>query len=284
MTGSNDLQGLGAVVVGGGSGIGRGIALGLADEGVRVLVADIDAKNAEAVRDEIKSRGVDAYSGQVDATDRVEIARLAEEASAQLGQVNLLIQMVGVISDAEVSNSSEETWGWFNEFNLMSAVRVVETFLPLLRAHDGQRHIVITASMAGMLSLPYEKSGGIHLGLYTVAKHAVLGYGEALRQELAPEGIEVSTLCPGAANTNLDANSARHRPERFGGAMEEPKELDLPVRMSPEAMGPVVVRGIRGKRPYIFTHPERIDLVEEYTLKPMLADFAFYTEAAKATS
>lgn len=276
-----DLTGLGAVVVGGGSGIGRGIALALADEGVRVVVADIDGANAEAVRDELKARGTEAFAFQADATDRKQLARLADEAAGQLGRVSLLFQMVGVISDAQVSSSSEDSWNWFLEFNLMSAVRVVETFLPLLQAQGGKRHIVITSSMAGLLSLPYEKSGGINLGLYTASKHATLGYGRALRQELAPEGIGVSVLCPGVVNTNLDATSARNRPARFGGPMPEPKELDLPVRMSPEAVGPVVLRGVRANRAYVFSHPERIDLLREYTLDPIIADFDFYATEAK---
>src|SRR5579862_5556709 len=100
------MRDLGAVVVGGGSGIGRGIALALGAEGARVFIADIDVGQAEAVRDEIIGRGGQASAGQVDATSREQLALLADQAAEELGRVNLLIHMVGVISDAEVTNSS----------------------------------------------------------------------------------------------------------------------------------------------------------------------------------
>lgn len=279
--GVGDLAGRGAVVVGGGSGIGRGIALSLSAEGARVLVADIDAKSADAVRDEIVKAGGDALAVQVDATDNESVRKVAAQAASELERLHVLVHTVGVISDAPVVNSSQETWAWATEFNLMAAVRLMDAFVPLLRAHDEERHVVVTASMAGFMSIPSDQAGGLNIGVYTVLKHAMVGYGEMLRLELAPEGIGVSTLCPGVVNTNLDATSAKNRPERFGGPMEAPKELDLPTRMQPEEVGPIVVRGIRANRPYIFTHPDLVEVVRARKVQPALDDFAFYEESAR---
>lgn len=269
-----------AVVVGGGSGIGRGIALALGQEGANVLVADIDGSTAAAVCAEIKAGGSKAFSAQVDATSDESLRKLTRQAQEDLGNVNLLVHMPGVISHASAAESSDETWGWSLEFNLMAAVRNVRAFLPILRSHDGERHIVITASTAGLMSIPPELAGGLDIGVYTVAKHATLAYGEMLRSELAKDNIGVSTLCPGVVNTNLDATSAKNRPARFGGPMGEPHELDLPVRMAPEAVGPIVTRGIKANRPYIFTHPELLDMIQEYKIRPMIADFEFFDIAA----
>jgi short-subunit dehydrogenase len=97
-----------------------------------------------------------------------------------------------------------------------------------------------------------------------------------LRSELAAEGIDVSTLCPGVVNTNLDETSAKNRPARFGGPMPHPKELDLPVRMAPEAVGPIVIAGIRANRPYIFSHPSLVEMIERFKIEPVLRDFEFY--------
>lgn len=281
------LEGRGAVVVGGGSGIGRGIALGLAAEGMRVLVADIDADNARAVGDEITSKGGDARAAQVDATDREALATLATTAAHELDHVHVLVNTVGVLADAPLATASEDVWAWFVEFHLMSAVRVVGTFLPLLRAHDEGAHIVVTASMAGLLALPADQTGGTDTGVYTVMKHGMVGYGEMLRYELAPQSIGVSVLCPGAVATNLGRTSARHRPERFGGPMPQPQRTSsappppgaIPLRaMQPEDVGAIVVRGIRANRAYILTHPEMGEDVRTRQ-QALLDDFAFFADA-----
>src|SRR5436853_3216555 len=99
----DQLEGRGAVVIGGGSGIGRGIALALAAEGMRVLVADIDGDSAGAVRAEITGRGGDAHAAQVDATDREALAELAAATRDELHRVHVLVNTVGVLTDASVT-------------------------------------------------------------------------------------------------------------------------------------------------------------------------------------
>jgi NAD(P)-dependent dehydrogenase (short-subunit alcohol dehydrogenase family) len=271
-------------VVGGGSGIGRGIALALAAEGMHVLIADIDETNAAAVRDEILGRGGIAHAGQVDATDRHALAALADTAADALGRLHLLVHMVGVHADASVTTSSEEVWAWFTEFHIMSAVRAVEAFLPLLRAHDDGAHILITSSMAGLVTASASETGGTNTGVYTVMKHAVLAFGDMLRYEVAADGIDVSVLCPGGVATNLSLTSARHRPDRFGGPMSKPQRSpsDLPSEMlealglmQPEDIGPIVVKGLRANRPLIITHPRMIDDLRRRQ-NAQLADFGFF--------
>lgn len=274
------LEGRAAVVVGGGSGIGRGIALALADEGVRVLVADINPEGAASVRDEINKNGGVAFSTQVDATNDESLGNAAAEAQGKLGRVHLLVHTVGVISDTPVTTASDDDWGWYFDFNLMAAVRDVRAFLPLLRAHGEGGHIVITSSTAGLLSFPFSETGGINIGAYTVAKHAVFGYGEVLGHELEPDGIAVSVLCPGVVRTNLDETSAMNRPARFGGPLPKPKDLDLPVRMDPETVGRIVVTGIQANRRYIFTHPQMVEALRARRIQPMLDDFAFFAQNA----
>jgi NAD(P)-dependent dehydrogenase (short-subunit alcohol dehydrogenase family) len=275
------LDGRGAVVVGSGSGIGRGIALGLAAEGMRVLAGDIDGDSAAATGDEIVRRGGEAYAARVDATDHDSLAQLASRAADDLGRVHVAVNTVGVHTNAPLTTSSEETWAWFTEFHLMSAVRIVGAFLPLLRAHDEGGHIVVTSSMAGLLALPVEQTGGTNTGIYTVMKHGMAAYGEMLRYELAPEGIGVSVLCPGVVATNLGVTSARHRPARFGGPLPEPEarggSAGLAI-MQNEEVGPIVVRGIRANRAYILTHPEMVDMVRARQQR-LLDDFAFFAAA-----
>jgi len=135
---------------------------------------------------------------------------------------------------------------------------------------------VITASLAALLAPP--TVSGIHLGLYTATKHALLGYAECLRGELADEGIGVSLLCPGMVRSNLAATSARHRPARYGGPLPPPPAREpAATLMPPEAVGPVVVRGIKANRLHILTHPASRDLIEARHAA-LADDFAFFAE------
>jgi NAD(P)-dependent dehydrogenase (short-subunit alcohol dehydrogenase family) len=272
-----DLSGRVAVVIGGGSGIGRGIALGLATEGMHVVVADIDAASAEAVRGEIVDTGGTATAAEADGTDRQSLGRLAETTVAEHGAVHVLSTNVGVVADRPLTSASETDWAWIIEFNLLSAVRAVDVFLPHLRASGGSAHVVVTASLAALLAPP--TVSGIHLGLYTATKHALLGYAESLRGELADEGIGVSLLCPGMVRSNLAATSARHRPARHGGPLPAPPVREPAVTMmAPEEVGPVVVRGIKANRLHILTHPASLGLVEARHTA-LVDDFAFFAEA-----
>jgi NAD(P)-dependent dehydrogenase (short-subunit alcohol dehydrogenase family) len=280
----DDLQGRGAVVVGGGSGIGRGISMGLAAEGMMVVVADIDPESAAAVSDEIAFHGGDARSHRVDATDDASLAALADSAQAELGKVHVLANTVGVVADTPLVEATEAEWAWFVEFHLMTAVRSVNAFVPRIREHGEGGHIVLTSSMAGLLALPPSRTGGVNTGLYTVMKHALVGYSEMLRGELAPENIGVSVLCPGLVQSNLGSTSAKHRPDRFGGELPDPmatREDRGPMEgaMPNEDVGPIVVRGITGNRAYIITHPETAPLVRARQ-DAVMADYAFFADSA----
>ena len=113
-----------------------------------------------------------------------------------------------------------------------------------------------TSSAAGLIAIP-----DLEVGVYTASKYACNAYSEILRAELAGSGIGVSVLCPGLIATELAQTSARNRPERFGGPMVEPEGMSEAIRaqaMSAEAVGPVVVRGIRANRLHILTHPELV--------------------------
>lgn len=257
----DELAGRTAVVIGGGSGVGRGIALGLAGAGMNVVVADIERPSAEAVRDEIATRGRTAVAEVVDGTDRDSLRSLAESVTAGFGGVHVLSNNVGVVTDRSLDEATEADWAWVVEFNFMSIVRAVDVFLPHLRAHGEPGHIVNTASMAALLALPPAMAGGTHLGLYTATKHAILGYSEILRGELEPDGIGVSVLCPGMVESNLGATSARNRPERYGGPTEPPQGSMPPGSMPGEEVGPIVVDGIRANRLHILTHPESWPMV-----------------------
>lgn len=124
-----------------------------------------------------------------------------------------------------------------------------------MRAQDGEKHIVCTASMSGIVAFPT-------LGAYTATKYAVVGNCETLRQEAAKDGIGVSVLCPGPVVTNIGINSDKQRPNAFGDAIvlageRDPEEAAASMNyMSAEEVGRLVRIAIEESELYIFTHPE----------------------------
>jgi len=273
-----ELRGKTAVVIGAGSGIGRGISLGLAAEGMRVVIADIDVSSATAVRQELHSKGGSSLAASVDATDRDSLEALASLAASQFGEVNLMVNTVGAIVDRPLERTTEEDWAWLIELNLMAQVRSVDVFLPRLRRASDWAHIVTTSSMGGLVALPPEHSRGFHAGIYATTKHALVAYSEMLRMELAAEGIGVSVLCPTHVEGNLQSTSSRNRPAKFGGPIDTSTISAPGVALMPsEAVGPIVVRGLKANRFFIFTHPDAVALVDDRH-QQLLADAAFYRQ------
>jgi NAD(P)-dependent dehydrogenase (short-subunit alcohol dehydrogenase family) len=265
-----ELAGRTAVVTGGASGIGRGIALALAAEGMRVAVADLDADGAAAVADEL---GPGAFPLQVDVTRADSLAAAAEAVRARTGGAHVLVNNAGVMLPLRpMSEASEADWEFVLSVNLLGVVKGVAAFLPQLRAAAPDAHVVNTASLGGLAAVPL-----FPIGPYVTSKYACVGYSESLRGELAPLGIGVSVLCPGMVASNLAASSAKARPARFGpqaapAATAAPDPGLAAHFWKAEDVGPVVVRGIRANRLHLFTHLDGRGQVER-RFRGILADF-----------
>jgi NAD(P)-dependent dehydrogenase (short-subunit alcohol dehydrogenase family) len=256
-----------AVVTGAASGIGRGIALALAAEGMKVAVADVDAAGAEAVAGEL---GGGAFPLLLDVTSNGSLEAGAKQVEAA-GGASLLVNNAGVMLPlVPMSEVSDADWDYILSVNLLGVVKCVRAFLPQLRAHAPEAHIVNTASLGGLVAVP-----GVPIGPYVTSKYACVGYSESLRGELAGEGIGVSVPCPGMVSSNLTATSARNRPQRFGSQAAPAGSAGVaapPGMMEPEDVGPVVVRGVRENRLHILTHANGRPQVEK-RFAAILADF-----------
>ena len=280
----HDLRGRVAVVTGGGSGIGRGIALGLAAEGMTVAVADLQRASAEKLAAEIRSAGGRALALGVDVTSVESLAAAAKEVVAQAGGVNLLCANAGVLARiAPLADHSIEDWEYTLSVNVMGVVKTVAAFLPALRKSAPDAHILNTASLGGLTA-----DVRAPLGAYIASKYSCVGYCEMLRHELAGEGIGVSVLCPGVVASNLTTTSAENRPGAFGeqadpqldpagGAAGVSASLRAVQAMPAEEVGPVVIRAIRANRLHVLTHPKARPLLEG-RFRALLDDFAFAAE------
>ncbi len=247
-----DLAGKTAVITGAGSGIGRGTALALADAGMNVVVADIDLDSASAVRDEVLGLGVRSIAVRTDVADKASVDALADSAWAEFGAVHVLHNNAGVALFVPLDQMSDADWRWIIDVNLLGVVNGIQAFLPRLKEQEGEKHIVNTASMAGIAST-------VALGAYSATKFAIVALSEVLREEQAANGIAVSVLCPGFVATNLSSTSDARRPAGGGetdfsglGSID-PSMLQF---MPAEEAGKIVRRGIEENEPYILTHPE----------------------------
>ncbi len=256
-----NLEGRVALVIGGGGGIGRGITLALAGEGMRVVVADIEADSAGAVAAELAASGAEASAEAVDVSDAAAVEALAEHCFARYGGVDVLCNNAGVVGPTRLGPASLDNWRWIVDVNVLGVVHVINAFVPRMLARIGDRsgeaHIVTASSIAGLIS-----GLGWEISAYRASQLAIVGMTRDLRNELAGSGIGVTVLCPGAVATRM-WQAGRNRPAKHGGpeAYERPGALDGRVIDALE-VGRRALHAIRENELYAMTHPERRDVVE----------------------
>ncbi len=280
-----DIAGRVALVTGGGSGIGRGLAVALAREGACVVVADIMPDNARAVADEIKASGGTAIALACDVCERASIRQLRADIHQALGAVSLLFANAGATCFERLTDMSDADIDWIIQVNLMGVTYCVQAFLPDMIAAGQGGHIVATASMAGMLPawIPLHAP-------YSAAKMGIIGLMLNLRLELAEYRIGTTAYCPGGVATGMKDNNGRYRPQRFGGPgpgpVKVPEGFFVEAKttfLPPEQIAPMVLRAVRNNRAIVFDHSDQRRLfVETYQNAVMQAfdDAAAYEQAA----
>jgi NAD(P)-dependent dehydrogenase (short-subunit alcohol dehydrogenase family) len=236
-----------AVVTGGASGIGRGIALALARRGANVAIADLhEQRLAETVR-VLEVLGVKALGMRCDVTSDSDIERLRDETLARFGRVDVLCNNAGVSVLGPPERAEMADWQWILDVNVLGIVRGVRAFVPAM-VERGDGHVVNTASVAGTWAYSWDA------GPYITSKFAAYGYSEVMARALRPHGVGVTVLCPGLVSTNLGETA------RFSGVPAErraewlyfPEEMRTAVE--PEAVGVLVADAIEKKQFAVFTH------------------------------
>ena len=251
----DDLQGKTAFITGGASGIGYGLAEAFLDQGMNVVIADIEEAALTKARIELTRRSNRIHAVRLDVTDREAYARIADEVGHVFGNLHVLCNNAGVASRGLVQNASYDDWDWTLGVNIGGVVNGIRTFLPGMIAHGEGGHVVNTSSMAGLGAAP----GNV---VYSTSKFAVVGLSEGLRKELAPQGIGVTVLCPAAVKTNFNRN-ARNRPDKFAETgtelTEEFYELadkSFEGGTEPREMGDLTVAAIKANAAYVLPHLE----------------------------
>ena len=189
------LRGKTALVTGGGRGIGRAIALGLAQEGAQVAVLDILSGNAAAVVREIEATGVKALALPADLTKRVQVDRAIADTLAQFGQIDVLVNNAGWDRMEMFLDSEEETWDKIIAINFKGMLYVCKAALPSMVAR-GQGKVISIASDAG-------RAGSTGEAVYAGTKGAIIAFSKTLAREMARHKITVNVVCPGLTETPL---------------------------------------------------------------------------------
>ena len=248
-----DVEGKVAVVTGGASGIGYGIARTLLKAGMKVVIADANQRHLDEVKAELK--GVNnVHFLKVDVTDRAAMAEAADEVERVFGKVHVICNNAGIASGQAMDEAEYAEWDRVMAVNLGGVINGVKSFVPKIKAHGEGGHVVNTSSMAGIIPLP--ETGGI----YAASKFAVRGLTDSLRLSLAKDGIGVSTLCPGLTRSRIMSTASPDAgPEPDAAALFN----DMSGAMDPLELGEAVLRGIRRNDPYILAHGEFKDEVRE---------------------
>ncbi|HEY6547428.1 MAG TPA: SDR family NAD(P)-dependent oxidoreductase [Vicinamibacteria bacterium] len=189
------LEGRRALVTGGGRGIGRAIALALADRGAEVAVAARSRAEVEEVAGEARRRGVRAAALTADVGRAEDVKALVRGAREALGAIDILVNAAGIAPSAPLVKTPDEMWHSVMAVNLSGVFYTTREVLPEM-AERGWGRVINIASIAGKAAMPY-------IAAYTASKHGVLGLTKVAALEVAARGVTVNALCPGYVDTPM---------------------------------------------------------------------------------
>lgn len=256
-----------AVITGAGSGIGRGIAEKCSQEGMKIVLSDIEEEALQQTEQEIKASGATVISVLTDVSKSDDIQTLADKTLDTFGSVHLLFNNAGVMTHKLMWETTPADWEWIIGVNLWGVIHGIRIFVPIMLKQDTECHIVNTSSCVGLIS-------SLGVGAYQVTKHGVVTLSETLYHELKEIGakIGVSVLCPASVNTKI-VDSDRNRPASLLNdpskdkmSPEKNAEVEafrqmLEAGMSPTEIADCVLSAVRDNRFYILTHPEWKEVV-----------------------
>ena len=201
------LAGKSVLITGGSRGLGLALARELGRRGANLTLMARDEAELRRARQDLSARGVQTQIAPGDVTLLSDIERAIDTAVAAYGQLDVVANVAGIIQNGPLDNLSEEEFRRSLDINALGPLRVTRTALPWLRASRGR--VLIVASVAGKVAVP-------HLSSYSVSKFAAAGLGQALRTELAQDGVGVTTVCPGLMRTGSPRQASvkgQHRRE-----------------------------------------------------------------------
>lgn len=265
------LRGKRALVTGAAGGIGRAIALRLAEEGADVALVDIDQDGLSSVAQQIEHLGREALPLVCDVRQPEQVAAAVHELLDRWGAVELLVSNAGVVHYGPTEAMTAEQWDRVLETNLLGPVHFLRLLLPTLLAQP-EAHLVTIASMYGLFAT--RKAAAYH-----ATKYAMVGLTESLRAEYGRLGIGVTLVCPGFVTTNLFA----------AGTSSSGDEQPVPnppawLCTTPERVAARTIRGIYRNQRLVLVTPLAYLMYYLRRLAPWILDWVQHLGRAKGTN
>jgi NAD(P)-dependent dehydrogenase (short-subunit alcohol dehydrogenase family) len=265
-----------AVVTGGASGLGRAMAWRFAHEGMKIVLADIEKDSLDKTEAEFREAGFTAIGVRCDVSKGTEVEALAEKTLRDFGAVHVVCNNAGVAPGGLLWEQTEKDWEWAMGVNVWGVIHGVRVFTPIMLKQGDEGHIINTASVAGLLSLP-------GMGVYCLTKHAVVTLSECLHHDLAAhtDKLRCSVLCPAYVPTRI-SESERNRPALLRDP-DKPKSAEDLAReeqlrhavqsgkISAEQVAELVFEAVRDSRFYILPH-QKIKPAIETRLQDILLE------------
>jgi NADP-dependent 3-hydroxy acid dehydrogenase YdfG len=224
-----------ALVTGGASGIGQGIAQALLEAGLDVVIGDVRQGHLEEARKVLAWAGERVHLRRLDVTNRGDWAAAADHIARTLGDLHILCLNAGIGVLGSMIPAGDADWDWLTNVNLGGVVLGVETFLDDMIRHGNPAHVMATSSMGGLV---VANDGGI----YSAGKFAVVAYMETVRRTLEGTRVGASVLCPAAVNTNI-FDHERMRPSTH----DRPTAMDDAALIASEAFARTILA--QGRQP-----------------------------------
>ena len=258
-----------AVITGSASGIGRGVAEKCVQEGMKVVLADIEKSALEQTKKDLMPNEDNVLAVPTDVSKESNMEELAEKTMEKFGAVHLLFNNAGVVCvGSPIWEMTQLDWQWIIGVNIWGVIYGLKVFIPIMLQQDSDCHIVNTASIAGLSTVPDAP--------YAMTKHGIVGLTEALHLQLRQidSKIRVSVLCPGLIKTRI-FHSDRNRPAELQnqsvdqtGTPEKQAAIERVIEMQETAMTPVqladkVLKAIKEETFYIFSEDRHRENVQQ---------------------
>lgn len=229
-----------AVITGAGSGIGRSLALQLADKGAKLAISDVNEAGLNETAALLKQKGAQTHVQRLDVADREAVHAYADTVFEHFGEVHLVFNNAGVALGATVEDMRYEDFDWLMSINFGGVVSGTKAFLPYLKQADAG-HIINISSLFGIVSMPTQSA-------YNAAKFAVRGFTESLRQELEISRSNVSCTCvhPGGIKTNIARNARMNDVSAITGTTPEKAIADFErlFRTTADEAAATILKGV----------------------------------------
>lgn len=210
------LEGRGAVVTGGGRGIGKAIARSLAEAGAAVVVVARSSDQVEEVAAKLRADGLKAHAARCDVSDEEAVQVMADEARGMLGTVDIVVNNAGIAPSNPVKRLTLDEWNRVQAINVTGTFLCARAFLQDMLDRQWGR-IINVASVAGL-------RGAKYISAYCASKHAQVGFTRALAAEVADQGVTVNAICPGYVDTPMTEYSVTQITEKAGVSPAEALE------------------------------------------------------------